>query len=114
MPAVVGCSRLEEGLAQARQIGLADADAGVLDRDRKVRAVAQRADGDAAAARRELDGIGNEVDQDLVEGAAVGRNDFRQIGAMRILSSMPASCALSASRSQQLSIAGGRRERLAA
>ena len=74
LAAVIRCIGLEEGLAQARQVGLADADAVILDGDREIRPIAQRADGNGAATLGELDGVGNEVDQDLVEGAAVGRN----------------------------------------
>ena len=44
VPPVVGGARLEEGLAEPRQIGLADADAGILDRDHELGPVAQRAD----------------------------------------------------------------------
>ena len=44
MAAVVGGARLKEGFAEPRQIVLADADAGVLDRERDLGTFAGRAD----------------------------------------------------------------------
>src|SRR6185437_5244051 len=76
--AVIGRARLEEGLAQARQIVLTDADAGIFDREHELAVVARGADRDVAVTRRELHCIGNEIDQDLVDRAPVG-HDLRQI-----------------------------------
>src|SRR3974390_1482510 len=77
LAAIVGRIRLEERLAQARQIGFTNTDARILDRDGKVRSIAQGADSHLAAVRRGLDGVGNEVDEDLIERAPVGRH-FRK------------------------------------
>jgi hypothetical protein len=84
MPPVIGGSRLEKRFAESRQVILTNSDTGILDRDSEIRPVAMGANGNTAATRRELDGIGNEIDQDLVECATIS---------------------LSAKRSQQLAIA---------
>ena len=79
MAAIVGGARLEERLAQPRQIVFADADAGILDRNRKLAARRARALTVTLPPRGgELDGVGDEIDQDLVERAAVG-DDLGQI-----------------------------------
>jgi hypothetical protein len=77
---VVRRARLKKRFANVRQIGLANADAGVLDREGEFSALAQRTHRDLAATRRELNGIGNEVDQNLVEGAAVGGHFGKILG----------------------------------
>src|SRR4029077_19811513 len=72
--AIIGGASLEKCLAQTRQIGFTDAHACVLNRHGEVLAVAPFTPRHLTATRREFDGIGYEVDQDLVEGAPIGRN----------------------------------------
>src|SRR5262245_24954798 len=50
VPPIIGRTRLEKRLAQARKIVLADADAGVLDDERNLRALGARAHRHASAA----------------------------------------------------------------
>src|SRR6266545_3991575 len=76
--AVVGGARLEERVADARQILGIDADAGVGDGDRDGAALVTRAHRHLAAAVGELDGVGYQVEHDLVERALVG-HDVRHI-----------------------------------
>ena len=65
---------LLEGPAELVQGVLRDADAVVLDVDVDGIAGEAGADGDAAAVGRELGGVLEEVDEDLVEAALVGRH----------------------------------------
>src|SRR5215468_10544430 len=75
---IIGRTRLKERIADACHVLAVDADAGVRDAHRKVRALLPGADGDPAAAIGELDGIGNEIEHDLIERAFVG-DDVRQL-----------------------------------
>src|SRR5690606_1340476 len=65
---------LGEGLEDPAGVALADADAGVLDLEheevREVDGLAAHVDGDAAT-DGELEGVADEVDQDLAQAAAV-------------------------------------------
>src|SRR5581483_5887238 len=63
---------LEELVEHPRASLGGDADAGVLDLDHAFVAVAARAQGDGPAGRRELDRVGEQVPDYLVEAAAVG------------------------------------------
>ena len=100
--AVIGLPRLEERIADPRQIVGADADAGILDREHQPGALDARRKPSPAAALGELDGVGHEVEHDLLERALVGRPCRADRPAARITRSMPVSRAFSASRSQQL------------
>ena len=101
--ALIGLAGLEERIADA-----------LADRRRRCRRRCRRRAASAAlprprrdtvtraAALGELDGVGDEVEQDLLEGALVaGRSPADPSGA-RVTRSMPFSRAFSASRSQQL------------
>ena len=63
---------LLEGPAQLLDVARRNADAGVANGNRHHAVGGQRGNGDAAALRRELHGVGQKVDQHLLEGAAVG------------------------------------------
>src|SRR5262249_33389107 len=76
---ITGRASLEKGLSEAWQVGLDDADAGVRNRQRELRPVARCAHRHAATTGGEFDGIGYQIDQDLIKGAPIGR-DFRKIG----------------------------------
>src|SRR5262249_28507960 len=69
---VIGRARLEERIADARHVLAVDPDAGVRDRHRKGAAFMPGADRDLAATIGELDGVGDEIEHDLVERALVG------------------------------------------
>ena len=68
---------LLERLAEVLQRLLRDADAGVLDGDVDVAADDARAHRDAAAVRRELHRVGQQIDDDLLDDAAVGAQPDR-------------------------------------
>ena len=70
----MGAFGLFERLAQPLQIVLGDADAAVGDRDGDAHVAALDAQIDPAAARRELDGVGEQVDEDLLNRALVGED----------------------------------------
>src|SRR6185437_16655565 len=76
MATVIRGTRLEEGFAETEDVVFADAHAGILNRDRNFVTAADRADGNAAAARRKFNGVGNKIDQDLIDRALIG-HDFR-------------------------------------
>src|SRR5215471_595199 len=78
MAAVVGRTRLKERITDARHVLAVDADTGVRNCHRKGRALGPRADRDPAAAIGELDGVGNEIEHDLIERTFVG-DDVRQL-----------------------------------
>ena len=63
---------LLKGPAQLLDVARGDADAGIADRDGHHGALDACRDGDLAALRRELDGIREQVDEHLLEGAPVG------------------------------------------
>src|SRR5262245_6191757 len=75
---VVGRARLEERIADARHVLGVDPDAGIRNRHCKRSALMPGADRDLAAAIGELDGVGNEIEHDLIERALVG-DDVRQL-----------------------------------
>ena len=83
MAAIIGAARLEERLADARQIVVADANAGVLDHDQDIGGFNSGDDGDAPSAIREFHRVGNQIQQDLLERALVG-HDFRQVGGQTL------------------------------
>jgi hypothetical protein len=60
-----------ERLAEVRNSILRDADAGVADHDFQASVCRTRRDADASALRRELHGITQEIDQHLLETAAI-------------------------------------------
>src|SRR5262245_12313792 len=70
MPRVV-VLHLHEWRAELSEVVRADADTVVAHPEMQSRAKPLDADRDLAAVRRKLDGIGNEVDQYLLDGAAV-------------------------------------------
>src|SRR5260221_8887999 len=70
---------LAEGAQRGFEIVRGDADAGVLDRQAEPVRVVAGADRDAAAGGGELDGIGQQVEQDLLEPPAVAE----QVGQAR-------------------------------
>ena len=111
MAAVVRRARLEVGLADPRQILVADADAVVLDREDDARRFRARADRDLAAAVGEADRVRQEIEQNLVERALVGDHFGKIVGA-DLSSSTPASRARSARRSQQPAMTCAGREGL--
>src|SRR5215207_3887391 len=71
----VRAARLEKRIADPRQIGRVNPDSGVFHHQYDVRPFQLYADRHASAPVRELDGIGQEVEQDLLDGAFVG-SDF--------------------------------------
>ncbi len=70
---------LKVRLANARQIVFVDADAVVLDDESNVSRLCGCAKRDLAATIREADGIGEQIEQDLIERALVG-DHFRKLG----------------------------------
>src|SRR6185312_16226839 len=74
---VVRCTRLEKRFAKPRQILFVNADAGVLDGQHKLAGLIGRADGYAPTSRGEFNRVGNQIDEDLADGAAV-RGDVGQ------------------------------------
>ena len=75
---VVARARLEERIADAGEIVVADADAGVLDGEHDDVAVDLGADRNLAAGMAELDRVRQQIEHDLVERALVG-DDVRQL-----------------------------------
>src|SRR6202040_1578971 len=65
---------LLEGLTEAAQIGFRDADARIRHADLDGAAVPQCHDRNFAAARRELDAIGEQVDENLLHRAPVAKD----------------------------------------
>lgn len=80
LASIIRIAGLKIRLSDAEQILVIDADAVVLDRKRHRRRIGPRTERNRAAALGEADGVGYEIDQDLIERAFVG-NDLRQIGA---------------------------------
>src|SRR5262245_3650052 len=78
MAAVVGRARLEERIADARQVLGVDTDARVGNGHRDAAALVARAHRHLAAGIGELDGVGDQVEHDLIERALVG-DDVGQI-----------------------------------
>ena len=67
MPAFERLAGLEERIADPRQVGGGDADAGIGNAEHQPRSLDGSRDGHAAAAFGELDGIGDEVQRNLLE-----------------------------------------------
>ena len=65
-------ARLEESLTQTRQIALVDSDPVVFHRHCKFRSLTRGCHHNLPIAWRELDGVRDQIDQDLVECAPVG------------------------------------------
>src|SRR3954452_20794843 len=83
MAALIGFAGLEELRADALEIVRCDADSGVADAQRKLRARDRRCYRDLTAALGELDGVSDEVEHDLLEGARIAGHDrqiLRRIG----------------------------------
>ena len=72
VPPLVASSGLEEGLADARQIHLRNADPGICHFEHDERAFTGRFDIDAAATLGKFDGVGEQVQQDLIHRALIG------------------------------------------
>src|SRR4051794_37175681 len=81
--ALIGLAGLEERRADALEIVRRDAYTGVADAQRKLRTRDRGCDGDLTAALGELDGVGDEIEHDLLEGTWIADHDrqvLRRIG----------------------------------
>ena len=76
--ALIGLAGLEERIADPLQIVGGDADAGVDHAQRQMRPFHRGRHRDGAAAFGELDGVGNQIEHDLLEGAQIAVH-LRQI-----------------------------------
>src|SRR4051812_44406787 len=76
--ALIGGAGLEERIADPLEILRRNADAGVADAQFQPRSLDRGGDGDGAAALGELDGVGNQIEHDLLEGARIA-GEVRQV-----------------------------------